>query len=167
MNAFASRPARAVKELGIFIAWQLRHPARTLASKPMLTVIPRSVRDVRTRRARHCCTPREFHMFEERRIARGQNDRQTDDADDATPLLPSTAPVDSVCAQGGKEGAFIGSSPRPFVRPFCRSFSCRPVLPGNNNGPLLSLFSARNVGSLNMYCIQCIFNNLTLDCFVP
>ena len=126
MNGFASQPAKLVDELGIFIAWQLRHPARTLASKPMLTVIPRSVRDVRTRRARHCCTPREFHMFEERRIARGQNDRRTDDADDATPLLPSTAPVDSVCA--GREGRrlywFIPSSVCPSVLSFFLLSSC-------------------------------------------
>ena len=131
MNGFASQPAKVVKELGIFIAWQLRHPARTLASKPMLTVIPRSVRpsvrDVRTRRARHCCTPREFHMFEERRIARRQNDRRTRWTD-ATPLLPSVHRTCGFCPRAGREGRrlywFIPSSVCPSVLSFFLLSSC-------------------------------------------
>ena len=116
----------------------LRRPARTSASKPMLTVIPRSVRDVRTSvplsvgvraaaPAMYCCTPREFHMFEERRIARGR----TDGVDSAT-----AAAVHCTCGFGA-QGAFIGSSLRSFF-----------LLSWQQQWPAVVLFaSARKVGS--------------------
>ena len=108
----------------------LRRPARSSASKPMLTVIPRSVRDVRTSvppslplsvQPRPLCIAAHRASFTCSRSAGSRAEGRTA----WTALLPpppSTAPVDSA------RKALL------LVHPFVRSFSC----PGNNNGRQLS-----------------------------
>ena len=87
--------------------------------------VPPSVRAAAP--AMYCCTPREFHMFEERRIARGR----TDGVDSAT-----AAAVHCTCGFGA-QGAFIGSSLRSFF-----------LLSWQQQWPAVVLFaSARKVGS--------------------
>ena len=108
----------------------LRRPARTSASKPMLTVIPRSVRDVRTSvppslplsvLPRPLCIAAHRASFTCSRSAGSRAEGRT--AWTALPPPPSTAPVDSA------RKALL------LVHPFVRSFSC----PGNNNGtPVVS-----------------------------